>query len=643
MDEPDIYDSTLRGAMFQDLIQKKKEENIKVHKTQIYRKLRLYWRGGKMKNALLNNYDSCGARGKTRESTTGIKRGRKSAITLLDPERIVGVNISEEDRQIFRVAIIKYYHTRKKNPLQYAYDRMIPEFYNKGCVIENGVEVPILPPSEELPRFEQFKYYYYKERSVKEALKKRYGERNYNLTKRAATGNATSKASGPGSEYEIDATIGNYHLVHTLNRRNIGRPVTYTCKDVFSRLVTGFHIGINNISWRSAIIALENASTDKVEFCARYGINITSEEWPSLYLPRRLLADRGEFESNYVEDLIENLGVVVSNTPPYRGDFKPFVEQYFRTLDRRQAPHVPGYVEDGVPERGEKDYRMDAKFALDAYIQINILIINAYNHSILPDYPMDQDMVRAGLVPTPINLWNWGMKHRYVGLHDKPSDLIKLNLLPNATASVTYDKGIYFKKRKLGYTCNLAEENHWYEKARNRGVWPVKITYDPRNLNHIYLPDVNGLGFTKCDLLPQYAQHYGNMSEREVEVLQVIERANIQEEQTVQQAMSSTNFAKIDALVEKETQLTDSLRDQDLSRAEMIRQTNANRKDQLSISQTSWELGGGGSKTKPFNEEDSVGYQSDDNDDSCINEDEDGDIYKLLNLDIQRRSGNEAN
>ena len=68
-------------------------------------------------------------------------------------------------------------------------------------------------------------------------------------------------------------------------------------------------------------------------------------------------------------------------------------------MDNR-ARMVPGRVEKGVPERGEKDYRLDAKLSLEAYTQIIIYLIREYNHSILPDYPLDQDMVKAGLVPT---------------------------------------------------------------------------------------------------------------------------------------------------------------------------------------------------------------------------------------------------
>ncbi|WP_340397445.1 hypothetical protein NST50_29675 [Paenibacillus sp. FSL E2-0202] len=645
LNEPDIYDARLRNAMINDYIDRMEKRAIKIHKTQIYRKLRRYWMGGKSKMALLCDYRNCGAPGVSRVSKTGIKRGRKSAITKLDPDNIVGINITEEDLQLFRLAITRHYHTRKKNPLKYVYDRMIYEFYNIGFAFEKGEKAPILPPSETLPRFEQFKYYYYKERKLKDALVKRFGERNYNLTKRPAIGNATARGFGPGAEYEIDATIGNFHLVHSLNRLNIGKPITYYAKDVFSRLVAGFSIGVNNISWREGIVCLENATTDKVEFCNQHGIPMTFEEWPSRYLPRRLLADRGEFESDYVEDCIENLGVNISNTPPYRGDFKPFVEQHFRIMDNRTKPLVPGRVEKGVPERGEKDYRLNAKLSIEAYIQIIIVLIKEYNHTILSDYPLDQDMVKAGLIPTPINLWNWGMKHRYVGLHDKPKDIIRLNLLPNAVASVTYDEGIYFRRMKLGYTCKEVEERGWFEKARNSGVWTVKITYDPRNLNYIYLPRPDGSGFIKCELLPQYAQHFKGLCEKEVEILQISERANVQMSQTEQQKIKSRTLAKIDSIIDSETKITDAIRNPDLSRAEIIRQTAENRIDQKNRSQVTWELGKKednsetDGKVIPFRRE----HVNEHSTDKKIILGEEDEVYDLLVKEINRRNDDEKN
>jgi putative transposase len=50
-DEPDCYDSRLRGVMVQEII-----AQTGLHKSTIYRYLRRFWQGGKVKNALLPFY-----------------------------------------------------------------------------------------------------------------------------------------------------------------------------------------------------------------------------------------------------------------------------------------------------------------------------------------------------------------------------------------------------------------------------------------------------------------------------------------------------------------------------------------------------------------------------------------------------------
>jgi transposase InsO family protein len=78
---------------------------------------------------------------------------------------------------------------------------------------------------------------------------------------------ATSQALGPGSRYEIDATIADIYLVSNSNPESIvGRPTIYFVIDVFSRLVAGFYIGFESPSYLAAIQALNIAMTDKVKF-----------------------------------------------------------------------------------------------------------------------------------------------------------------------------------------------------------------------------------------------------------------------------------------------------------------------------------------------------------------------------------------
>ena len=43
-------------------------------------------------------------------------------------------------------------------------------------------------------------------------------------------------------------------------------------------------------------MTLCNAASDKVAYCAEYGIEITESQWPCRYIPDSILADRGELE-----------------------------------------------------------------------------------------------------------------------------------------------------------------------------------------------------------------------------------------------------------------------------------------------------------------------------------------------------------
>ncbi|MDV2887992.1 transposase, partial [Alkalihalophilus pseudofirmus] len=87
--------------------------------------------------------------------------------------------------------------------------------------------------------------------------------------------------------------------------------VIYAILDVYSRIITGLYVGLEGPSWVGAMMALDNMVADKVEFCKQYGIDITSEQWPTHHLPEIIIADRGEFEGYSVDNLINNLNIKI--------------------------------------------------------------------------------------------------------------------------------------------------------------------------------------------------------------------------------------------------------------------------------------------------------------------------------------------
>ena len=165
----------------------------------------------------------------------------------------------------------------------------------------------------------------------------------------------------------------------------IGRPTLYAVVDVYSRLIAGFYVGLENPSYVTAMLALVNAMTDKVQLCQSYGYNIEPEDWPSIGIPDAILADRGELLGYQIESLEQAFGVRIENTPPYRGDAKGIVERSFKTLQADFKPFAPGVVTgDIVRKRGGKDYRLDATLTLHEFTKIIIgSILQRNQHSVL--------------------------------------------------------------------------------------------------------------------------------------------------------------------------------------------------------------------------------------------------------------------
>jgi hypothetical protein len=488
-----IFFSSSRGALLNT-----RKEQTGCTKTTIYKHLRRYWQGGQTRNALLPLFNNCGAAGKERQNR-GQKRGRPSALSQME-QIPTGVNVDADVREKFSQGIRLFYEQAQGRTLQDAFQKTLEKFFHKGYTMSaDGSLVPFLPPASELPTLRQFRYWYEKERDVTRAISLREGKRRYNLLHRQVLGDSTQMAFGPGSIYQFDATIGDIYLVSSLDRtRIIGRPVIYVAIDVFSRMIVGMSVGLEGPSWLGAMQALENAALDKVAFCQEYGIEIAEEDWPCHHLPEVILADRGELEGYNANNLVKALNISVSNTPPYRADWKAIVERNFRLSNDKAIHWLPGAVYQ-PRERGEADYRLDAVLDLHQFRQLMLLVFLDHNREHRMDwYRMDEFMIQEHVEPYPIDLWNWGIRNRAGHLRVTSREILRLNLLPTEEASVTH-RGIRFQG--LLYSCDLALREQWFVRAKERGSWKIDIAYDPRRLTNIYLRLEAGQRLERCQLM----------------------------------------------------------------------------------------------------------------------------------------------
>jgi hypothetical protein len=464
-------------------------------KQTLYRLSRQYWQRGQTANSLIPDYKNSGGKGKKRRATTR-KLGRPREYM-----EGVGALIDGDIEKLFRIAINKYLLIDNKKSFPYAHRRFKDMFENFFPDVKE----------EEMPTNWQMKHFFEREYQKVEKIIKQSTAIEYNKDIAPLNSTANMQVLGPGSRYEIDATIADIYLVSDSDRKNIvGRPVIYMVIDVFSRMIAGFYIGFENPSYVAAIQALANAMTDKVGYCKSLGFDIKAQDWPTVGLPNAILADRGELLGSQIESLESGFSVRIENTPPYRGDAKGIVERSFGTLQAEFKPFAPGVVQGTkVRKHGGKDYRMDAKLAVTSFKEIILSSVLIHNQSdVLEKYDREIDMP-TDLPMVPLQLWNWGLQHRTGRLRSANEDALKVSLLPRVKATLS-ELGVCVDG--MYYTSAEVIEKGWMHRSKNTNrPASIEAAYDPAVADYVYLfPEKNKLEYWCCKLTDRSREFRGS-------------------------------------------------------------------------------------------------------------------------------------
>ncbi|GAE37582.1 HMG-I and HMG-Y [Halalkalibacter akibai JCM 9157] len=534
--EPKIFIAKQRRLLIREASAK-----FNISERTVSRYLKQFWKNGKTKSALYGKFANCGAKGKERYYTTKLDSSGEVAIR--------GFVVTEETKKIFRWALNKYYYVKGKPTLKFAYEQMVKEYFSKDIKEKNGVVIPVI--DDRVPTLEQFRYFYKKENNIKREISKRYGSKKYELNNRAVLGSSMSEVMGPGSKYQIDGTSFDVYLISEYDGSIIGRPCLYYVQDVFSRLVTGVYIGLET-SWVSIMMAIANVAEDKVDYCKKYGIEITEEEWSVHHLPECILGDRGELFSKKAEAMISELGIRVENTTSYRGDLKGILERHFRTTNDYVKMIIPGTIDVDFRSRGARDYRLDAKLNLKQFTAIIIRCILYHNNQhYLKNYNREVMMIEDQVNAIPLDLWNWGIKNRSGRLKALDYEKVLLNMMPIKDCTVTYS-GIKFMG--MYYSCDTAHQEHWFQRARNNGSWKVTVSYDPRDVSKIYIREIGAKGYEPAYLLNHQSRYLGKSIE-EIRFLNELEKQLYKEQQ----------HSELQAKVELNVQIEEIVREAEMN------------------------------------------------------------------------------
>lgn len=359
-----------------------------------------------------------------------------------------------QSNQMIEQAIRRYYFGAKRLSLRCAYEMMLMEDY-------------VGPDGEidsDAPTWSQFRHYFYGNNLHKDPQKiiAREGLTKYQRDHRPAWGSSAGWRPQPGS-YQMDATQADIYLVSRKDRSIVvGRPYIYMAVDTATHLIAGVYVGFS-CDETAVMACIVQATMDKVGYCARYGIEITPEQWPSVGMPSEIITDQGrEFFGPRMGELCKRYGLEILTLPPFRPDFKGTVEKSIDLLQQRYKPMLRGrgVIEDDAQERWATDYRTQAILDLDDFARVVI-------HSILH---LNGGRIIDG--KTPAERW-LELSPRLMEVDPKE---LHIQTLPRDTAKLTR-KGIRINRM-------------WYAPDDADGLVigdTYTIAYDPADLYIIYI------------------------------------------------------------------------------------------------------------------------------------------------------------
>lgn len=426
-------------------------------------------------------YFRCGGKGKMKTYNNGKRAGRMG---ISQVPRTDGVVVQ------FEAMLKRYLSSKTRMSISMLYEDLCRQYYSTKKIV-NGEMYYELYPASCRPTQKQI-YNFVKSRMTSaEKYTAQYGSKNTrnNIRPLHSDTIADLEIKSIGGRYEMDEMETDYYLVSRHDRsKPIGRAILYLMIDVYSKMITGFSVGLDNNSWDGAKMALLNMAEDKVEICKRAGIDINYDKWPvSGVLPCQIEVDNGaEYLGENFEKFSRENGIKVAYVPPGMGSYKPNVEQAFRQFNSSVNGRIPGEIikgEYGMP------HIMNARLTIEEFYKVVLQFIIYHNNTTTIKYRGDAAVFAAAIVPTPVNVWTL-CQEKQNGLRKiQNMDQYKYSLLVEGKASITREGIVH---HKVIYTC---EDEKWLEAQMQdvcfNGRKSLNIRYDNRNMNIIYF-ELNG-------------------------------------------------------------------------------------------------------------------------------------------------------
>lgn len=468
---------------------------------------RKYFEYGMYPLSLVPDYSLRGGKSPPDKPNERARRKKHSSRAIGRP-RIYGslptFNIDHSDRANIDEALEERYYTTTtgSNSMMDAYHSMIYGAYCDHFNFIQGKAEPVVKstvPSE--TQFRTRAAEYDRERGFERGQKDRLGPHRYLLEGRPLYGRAAD-ITKHRCVMQIDAAHIPLELLSDADHKtNVGTATLYIVVDTEFAEITGLSLVLGSPNYMGVMLAIQSSLTNKVQFCAEHGIEITDDMWYAQHQADAYLTDLGaELTSDNMRSSMERSGSTLYHVGRARGDLKGIVEGMVRSLKHPLdgLPGAPGKDDDYRAKKAEQDAVLTPSRLMRTFIRMAIAI----NHSSWrARVRAPREMVLAGVPLIPERMWRWSLGSRVGALRRVDEDLASRWFRFTVRASVT-PRGIVFPGLGIHYTCAKAEAEDWAARARKKR-WKVTLVYDPRNLTTTHLYNEETGEFTECYLLDE--------------------------------------------------------------------------------------------------------------------------------------------
>lgn len=456
--------------------------------TTVYRSLHIYLSSGGVRSSLIPNTHLRGAPGQEKVQTS-TKLGRKSRLEKAGEAPKERYVLTLQDKQ----RLANGYNLRGNG-------KTVEDAYLLTCAVFWSTLLPDkttkLLPANQRPTKTEFRYWG-KKLNTAEARRKRIGSDAW--SSKVAAGSTQDQVRAVGQMAMIDSTSTDVYLVSMMSRLKKLPPMHRTIvKEMRSTAVIGIHVGWDAPSSTTALQAVLSSAESKVELCARFGIEIKDEDWPSL-LCKLYIADNGEMKAAFVTEAEKEFRFGVEYVKAYSGQSKSDVENQHHTDHKRLDHKVPGNTGGRQRVRGESHPAEAALWNYYEYMHEFLLMAIEYNNEEVP-HLAPTAMLKEGVAPTRINILKWMMARNMRA--DIPCNVDQLRgyTLPSRPAVMTktgirllMPDGIRQVPHIRFFSPELQASHQFAEALKNGSSVNIKVKYRDDDLSHVWFALPSGL------------------------------------------------------------------------------------------------------------------------------------------------------